>query len=316
VITVVATLREQEIRDAIGVPGDGDLVVDGVAPLDGVVDRCVTFANTTPSDSARETLARSAGSIVIAQHGCGLEAARVLEVDDPRAAIAKVLGLIRDLGRQERWVRQRDVAPDAVISPHALVDEEVRIGPGVRIDAFCTVAGDVSIGAGSVVSAGARVFSHVSIGERTTIGANSVIGNPGYGHVLGDDGNQMHMPQLGGVVIGADVSVGALTIVQSGAIVPTTIEDHAKVGDYVLVGHGSRVGRNARLTGSIVVGGSSVVGEEAWVGMHASIREGRRVGARAWIGMDVSVQDDLPDDARATPPASEVRLRRGPPSSS
>ena len=314
-ITVRATLHEQEIRDAIGVPGDGDLVVDGVAALDAVEDRCLTFANHAPSDRVRAALAGCSGSIVIARPDSGLRAGRVLEVDDPRAAIARVLRLIRDLGRQPAWVTARDVAPDAVISPHAIVEENVRIGAGVRIEAFCTVAGDVSIGAGSLVSAGARIFPHVAIGERTTIGANSVIGGPGYGHVRGDDGNQVHMPQLGGVVIGADVSVGALTIVQSGAIVPTTVEDHAKVGDLVLVGHGSRVGRNARLTGSIVVGGSAVGGEDAWVVMHASIREGRRVGARAWVGMNVAIRDDMPDDARATPPPSEVTPAQPPPAS-
>ena len=308
-----ATLHEQEIRQVIGVPGEGDLVVDGVAPLDAPEDRCLCFASSELPVSARESLALRSGCIVIVPDGAvptgELGSCRVLEATRPRAAIAKVLGLIRTLDRQPPWVDARDISPDAAISPLAVVEGRVRIGEGVEIGPFCTVGEDAAIGRGSVLRAGVRIHSRVSIGEESIVGANAVIGTDGYGFVRDEAGNKTRMPHLAGVVIGSHVEIGALSFVQGGTITPTTIEDHAKIDDGVLIGHGARIGRGASLTGGTVLGGSSVVGEEAWLGINSSVRDGRRIGSRALVGMDASVQQDVPDDAIARAPRPDVGTR-------
>jgi len=307
-----ARLHEQEIREAIGVPGDGDLVIEGVAALEEAEDRCLFwFAKELP-DPLRESLVRLSDCIVIAPTGSTageLGECRVLEVPDPRAAVAKVLGVIEALGRQPALVEARDVSPDAAVSPQAIVEGNVRIGEGVVIGPLCTVGPDVSIGRGSVLHPGARVYPRVSIGEETTIGANTVVGNDGYGYVRDDAGNKVRMPQLAGVTIGSQVDVGALVVVEGGAIRPTVIEDHAKIADLVFLGHGVRVERNASLTAGVVLAGSSVVGTEAWLGINTSVRDGRRVGSHALVGMDASVQEDLEDGAIARAPRPDVSER-------
>jgi UDP-3-O-[3-hydroxymyristoyl] glucosamine N-acyltransferase len=233
----------------------------------------------------------------------------MLEVPDPRAAVAKVLGLIQALGRQPPLVEARDVSPDAAVSPQAIVEGNVRIGEGAVIGPLCTVGPDVSIGRGTVLHPGARVYPRVSIGEESTIGANTVVGNDGYGYVRDDAGNKVRMPQLAGVTIGSHVDVGALVVVEGGAIKPTVIEDHAKIADLVFLGHGVRVERNASLTAGVVLAGSSVVGTEAWLGINTSVRDGRRVGSNALVGMDASVQEDLEDGAIARAPRPDVTER-------
>jgi UDP-3-O-[3-hydroxymyristoyl] glucosamine N-acyltransferase len=303
-----ATLHEQEIREAVGVPGEGDFVVDGVAAFDEAEDRCLYwFAGNVP-----DSMSSRSECIVIAPSGSSageLGGCRILEVPDPRAGIAKVLALVRTLGRQAPLVDARDIAPDAEISAHAVVEGNVRIGEGVVIGPFCTIGPDVSIGRGSVLQAGVRVFPRVSIGEETTIDANTVIGHEGYGFVRDEAGDKTRIPQLAGVVIGSHVYVGALVAVECGAIKPTVIEDHAKIAHLTLVGHGARIERSASVTGGVILSGSSVVGTEAWVGVNASVRDGRRVGAHALVGMDASVQEDLEDGsiARAAQPAVERR---------
>jgi UDP-3-O-[3-hydroxymyristoyl] glucosamine N-acyltransferase len=305
-----AHLHEQEIREAIGAPGEGELVVDGVAALDEAEDRCLYWFAAELPGAAREALARRSSCIVIAPKGAGeLGGCLVLEVPDPRAAIAKVLGLVRALGRQPPLVDARDVAPGAAISPHALVEGNVRIGDGVVIGPFCTVGPDVSIGRGSVLHPGVRVYPRVSIDEESTVGPNTVIGNDGYGFVRDDDGNKMRMPQLAGVTIGSHVDIGALVVVEGGAIRTTIIEDNAKLADLVFLGHGVRVERNAGITAGVVLAGSSVVGTDAWLGINTSVRDGRRVGAHALVGMDASVQEDLEDGAIARAPQPEVARR-------
>jgi len=310
---VRAILHEGEIREAIGLPGNGDLVVESVAALDEPDDHRLYWFDGAAPDPALESVARHTGCIVIVPEGFAaagdLGTCRVLEVPDPRAAIAKVLRLILTTHRQPPLVDNREIAPDATVATQAMVEGNVRIGPGVPIGPYCTVGPDVAIGSGSVLEPGVRVYRRVSIGEESTIGANSVIGNDGYGFVRDDAGNKTRMPQLAGVVIGSHVEVGALTAVESGAIKPTTIEDHAKLADLVFLGHGVRVEKSASVTAGVILAGSSVVGTEAWLGVNSSVRDSRRVGSEALVGMDVSVQDDLGDGAIARAPRPDVATR-------
>ena len=141
------------------------------------------------------------------------------------------------------------------------------------------------------------------------MGLNAIIGNEGFGYVRDEDGNKTRMPQLAGVVIGSHVELGALGMVEAGAITPTRIGDHVKLGPGAGVGHGASVGTGATVAAGTILGGSSVVGEDAWIGIHASVRDGRRIGARALVGMDASVQQDLADDAIARAPRPDVGTR-------
>ena len=308
-----ARLEEQEIRRIVGVPGDGALVVEGVAPLDEERDRCLFFANHELSAADLASLAARSDCIVIApiatRLASALDRSRVLEVADPRAAAAKVLGFIEDHQRQPAWIESGAISAAAVVSPLAFVDGRADIGPGVVIEPFCTIGPDVKIGKGSILRSGARVFQRVSIGEESTIGANTVIGHPGYGFVRDGAGHKSRIPHLGGVLIGSHVDIGALAVVQSGTLRPTVIEDHAKIDDNVEIAHNAVIKAGASVTGGVVVGGSAVVGRDAWIGINATIRDGRRVGDRSLVGMSVSVQDDVNDASVARAPRPDVRPR-------
>jgi UDP-3-O-[3-hydroxymyristoyl] glucosamine N-acyltransferase LpxD len=307
-----ATLYEHEIRRVIGLPEEGERVVAGVAPLDAAEDCCLYFVNQTVTSALRESLAARQGCIVIAPRGSAAGAwgdCLVLEVAWPRTAIAKILGFIRAERRQLPLVNASRIAPDASISPLAVVEGLVEIGEGVVIEPFCTVGPDVVIGAGSILRSGVRVYQRVSIGAESVIGANTVIGCEGYGFVRDEAGNKTRIAHLGGVRIGAHVEIGALSVIQCGTISPTIIEDHAKIGDLAGVGHNGRVERGASLIGGALIGGSAVIGAKARIGMNATIRSGCQVGARAQVGMDVSVQHDLPDRTCARAPQSEIRTR-------
>ena len=308
-----ATLSEKEIRSAIGLPEVGNRVVDGLAPLDAAKDRCLYFINKEMTDAIRESLTIRRDCIVIMPIGSSrlgeLGDCAVLEVADPRLAIANVLRFITAQGRQQPWVTERKIDPSAVISPLAVVDEKVDIGAGTIIEPFCVVEADVRIGCGSILRSGVRVHSRVAIGDDSIFGANTVVGHQGFGFVRDELGHKNRIPHLGGVVIGSHVEIGALVTVPSGTIGPTTIEDRVKIDDHVHVGHNVRVARGASLTASVTIAGSALIGEEAWVGVNSSVRDGRRVGYRAFVGMDVSVQQDLADNSVARAPRPDIRMR-------
>ncbi len=308
---IQATLHEQEIRRAIGAPGDGDRDVEGVATLDMIEDRSLFFVNAREiPDALRESLAARRGCIAIVRKGFTLDSdCVVIESSDPRAAISRVMEFIRAERRQPPLVAVRAIAPSAVISPLAVIEGDVEIGDDVLIEPFCMIGPDVRIGRGSIIRSGVRLHPRVTIGEESVIHANSVLGHDGYGFVRDDEGNKTRMPHLGGVIVGAHVAIGPLASVAAGTIVPTIIEDYAKLGDYVCVGHNVRIEKNVSLTAHIILAGHSVIATEAWVGVNASIGEGRRVGAHTLVGMDVSVQNDLPDHSIARAPRPDVKPR-------
>jgi len=306
-----ATLHEQEIRRAIGAPGNGDRVVDGVATLDTIEDRCLVFISAkVVSDAVRNSLAARDGCIVIARKGVSLAGdCGVIECADPRAAIGRVLEFIRSENRQTPLLAARQIAPGAKISPLAVLEGNVEIGDDVLIEPFCVIGPDVRIGRGSIIRSGVRIFPRVSIGEECRIYPNGVLGNDCYAYVRNEQGNKTRFPHLGGLIIGSFVDVGASSTVYSGKIEPTIIEDYAKIGDLVVVAHNTRIGKNAGLCASSVVSGSAVVEADAWVGVNATIRDGLRVGTHALVGMDVSLQQHLPDKTVARAPRPDVRPR-------
>lgn len=307
-----ATLSETEIRRAIGLQGDGNLVVEGLAPLTAPADRCLYFINKPITDAIRESLAARRDCIAITRKGTvtgDLGTCVVLEVDDPRLAIANILRFVVDQQRQPPLISECKIEPGSIVSPLAVVADRVEIGAGAVIEPFCVVENDVSIGRGSVVRSGARIHSRVVIGEESIIGVNTVIGHQGFGFVRDEDGGKRRIPHLGGVVIGSHVEIGALTTVPSGTIDPTVIEDGAKIDDHVHVGHNVRVARGASLTAAVIIAGSVTIEEEAWVGINSSIRDGLRVGVRSLVGMDSSVQQDVPDNSVARAPRPDVTTR-------
>src|SRR5207244_2134531 len=165
---------------------------------DAAEDRCLCFIHEDVPDAVRESLAAREGCVVILPSDSALVGelggCRLLQVDDPRAALAKVLEFIRAESRQPPLVEVHDISPSAVISPLAVVGSGVSIGADVVIEPFCTVGPDVVIGRASTLHAGARVSARVSIGEESVIGANTVVGHDGFGYVRDDNGNKTQIP--------------------------------------------------------------------------------------------------------------------------
>jgi UDP-3-O-[3-hydroxymyristoyl] glucosamine N-acyltransferase LpxD len=310
---IQARITENEIRQLLRLPGAGGRELQAIGTLDEAFDGCLYFINVEVTDAIRERLSRRRGCIVIAREGAARSGewgdCVVIESHDPRVAIARVLGLVRAEGRQPPLVAERRISPGAMVSPLAVVEGNVEIEDDVLVEPFCVIGPDVRIGRGTIVRSGVRIFARVEIGEESIIGANTVMGHDGYGFVRNEEGNKEHIPHLGGVKIGSHVEISALTIVQAGVIIPTTVEDHAKVGELNMVAHNCRIGRGASVTAGVMMGGRSVIGAEAWVGLNTTIRDGGRVGERALVGMDVSVQEDIPDGAVARAPRPDVRSR-------
>jgi len=167
--------------------------------------------------------------------------------------------------------------PSAVVEAGAQVDASAYVGALAHVAAGATIGARAFVGPGSLVLAGARVGADtrlvarvtlcegVRIGERCLLHPGCVIGADGFGQAP-DAGAYVKVPQLGSVVLGADVEVGANTTIDRGAIGDTVIGDGVKIDNQVQIGHNVRVGEHTVIAGCAGISGSTVIGRRCMIG--------------------------------------------------
>ncbi len=133
----------------------------------------------------------------------------------------------------------------------------------------------------------------VVAGERVRIGAGSVIGSPGFGWAVGPDGAVRAVPQLGGVVIEDDVSIGPLCTIDAGTLSPTVVRRGTKIDAHVHVAHNCDIGEGCMIAaqsgfaGSVKLGRGVLVGGQVGIADHVSVGDGARIAAKSGVIGDV-----------------------------
>lgn len=169
-----------------------------------------------------------------------------------------------------------DIAPSAVISDSATLGEGVCVGANAVIEAGATLADGVQIGPGcfigkdAVIGANTKLWANVTIYHKVKIGADclfqsgSVIGSDGFGYA-NDKGKWVKIPQLGSVVIGDRVEVGASTTIDRGALEDTIISDGVILDNQIQLAHNVVLGENTAIAGCSVIAGSTKMGKNCTV---------------------------------------------------
>jgi len=180
------------------------------------------------------------------------------------------------------------------IHPTAVIDPDTQIGENVFIGAFAVI-GKAIIGDGCRISSFVRIYDNVIVGTNCYFKEGAVIGGPGFGFEKDENGNRFRFPQIGRVIIGNEVEVGANTCVDRGALSDTIIEDYVKIDNLCHIAHNVHLGKNVIITCSTAVGGSCVIGDNVWIGPNSTIRDQRKVGKNAFLGMGSVVMKDVPE---------------------
>jgi len=137
----------------------------------------------------------------------------------------------------------------------------------------------------------------VEIGARVRVGPGAVIGYPGFGWATGPSGAIRPVPQLAGVVIEADVSIGPLCTVDAGTLVPTRVRRGAKLDAHVHVGHNVDIGAETIVAAQCGFAGSVTIGEGVLIGGQVGVADHVTVGDRARIAAKSGVISDVPAGA-------------------
>lgn len=275
------------------VKGDASCVIESVGTLQHADSSQISFL-TNPS--YRKQLAISqAGAVIMSAsdaENCSLNA---LISDNPYAAYAKIAAL---LSPGETYLAGIDssahIAADVQISESAsiaagvVIESGVMIAEGVRIGPGCVVQKNVKIGVDTVLTANINVAHDCKIGARNLIHPGVVIGADGFGQAM-DKGQWIKVPQLGSVVIGDDVEIGANTTIDRGAIENTIIEDNVKLDNQIQVAHNVIIGAHTAIAGCTAIAGSTKIGKHCRIaGMvgivgHLQITDNVTVTAKSLV---------------------------------
>ncbi|MBN8474688.1 UDP-3-O-(3-hydroxymyristoyl)glucosamine N-acyltransferase [Sulfuritalea sp.] len=168
-------------------------------------------------------------------------------------------------------VVEGNVAATASVGANVWVGRGARIGDDVVIGANCSIGEDVEIGDGSRLAANVSIYARCRIGARCLIHSGVVVGADGFGFAREGDGSWVKVPQVGRVVIGDDVEIGAGTTIDRGALGDTVIGDGVKLDNQIQVGHNVRIGPHTAMAGCVGIAGSAVIGARCTVGGAAVI---------------------------------------------
>lgn len=238
--------------------GDGDRRIRQVATLERAgADEIAFLANP----KYRSQLAATrAGAVILAPPAAAGFGGTCIVSANPYAYFARVAQLLNPY-----------VAPAIAIHPGATVAAEARIGEGTVIGPGCVVGPQAEIGAGSLLHANVTVYAGCRIGRRAIIHAGAVIGADGFGFAREAGGEWTKIPQIGGVVIGDDVEIGANTTIDRGALDDTVIGDGVKLDNQIQIGHNVRIGDHTAMAGCVGIAGSARIGRRCTFGGGAIV---------------------------------------------
>ncbi|MBS3798663.1 MULTISPECIES: UDP-3-O-(3-hydroxymyristoyl)glucosamine N-acyltransferase [unclassified Pseudoalteromonas] len=255
--------------------GDGTLEIVGIQTLEKATAAHISFlANKKYRSQLADT---QAGAVILSAADAEHFAGNKLVCQDPYVAYAKLAQLLDSTPASAVGIH-----PSAVISPDAKVSASANIGPLVVIEAgavigdhaqigsHCFIGKDVQIGAHTKLWNNVTVYHQVQLGEHCLVQANTVIGADGFGYA-NERGQWVKIPQIGSVIIGNRVEIGASTTIDRGAIDDTLIHDNVIIDNQCQIAHNVEICEGTAIAGCTVVAGSTKIGRYCQIGGLSAI---------------------------------------------
>ena len=279
-------LGELAVRFGCELAGDPDIRVSAVASLDGGPDAIGFLA----SPAYLEQLGRARlGAVILERRHAGHSPVPALIHARPHAVFARVAALLHPPPPVNAGVHPSAVVhPSARIAPDAEVGALAVIESGATVGARCLVGPQSFLGQGAVLGDDSRLLQRVSIaagvvlGRRCLLHPGVVIGADGFGNAR-DGARWVKVPQLGGVVVGDDVEIGANTTIDRGALGDTRIDEGVRLDNQIQVGHNVHIGEHTAIAACTGIAGSTSIGARCMIG------GGTGIGGQIRIGDDIVI---------------------------
>jgi UDP-3-O-[3-hydroxymyristoyl] glucosamine N-acyltransferase len=295
--------------------GDPEARVNSVASLDGGVDAVGFFVNPIYLEQLSRT---QLGAVILERRFVARCPVAALIHSNPHAIFARMALMLHPAVPVKSGVHSSAVvhatarlAPDVEVAALAVIEAGASIGAGSVVGPQCFVGRDAVIGANTRLVQGVSIGAGVVLGQRCLVHPGAVIGADGFGNAR-EGARWVKVPQLGGVVIGDDVHIGANTTIDRGALGDTRIDEGARLDNQIQVGHNVHIGAHTAIAACTGIAGSTRIGTRCMIGGGAGI------GGQIQIGDDIVIMGfgmvtrsiTVPGAYSSVLPVEEVRLWR------
>ena len=283
-----------ELAEHLGalLEGEALLLLSGVASPENASATDVIYLESA-RNSARAMA--SAARCVLTGGDASLPGKTILRAENPKLAFARAAqwllapqSIARGTHATAVIAASAKLGANVGVGPYAVIEEDVTIGVGTEIGAFCFVGRGARIGSGCRLHPHVTLYAGSRLGREVIIHSGAVIGGDGFGYVF-DGEHYVKFPQIGTVEIGDNVEIGANTCVDRGALGATQIAAGVKLDNLVQVGHNVEIGEHSVVASQTGISGSSVIGRrvalsgQVGIGDHCRIDDGAIVGGQAGI---------------------------------
>lgn len=294
--------------------GDENYVVMQFASIDSAGPEDIAFFKDKKYlESLRNT---QAGAVILSEdlaHECDTNK---LIVKDPYLGFALAAQLFEKKPLATSGIHptaviaeSAEIASSASIGPGCVIGEKVVIADNTVVKANVVIESNTTIGKDCLIYPNVTIYHQSQIADQVIIHANSVIGSDGFGNAKDQRGNWVKIPQLGKVVIGSNVEIGACTTIDRGALGDTIIDGNVRIDNHVQIAHNVQIGQGTAMAAGVGVAGSTKIGKNCLlagnVGVAGHLTIADNVAILAMSGVGKSLRK--PGAYSASMPAIEAK---------
>jgi UDP-3-O-[3-hydroxymyristoyl] glucosamine N-acyltransferase len=292
-------MTAQQIADALGARliGDPSREVKHLRSVVSADEHSLVFVED--AKWLPEALASRAAVVLMAGEFAEANPAgkTVIISAQPKLAFARAGALLQPRSRGAAAIHATGIIDPSAklganvsVGPHSVIEAGASIGEGTQIEANCFIGAGVKLGRDCDFRSNVTIYPGAEIGDRAIVHSGAVLGSDGFGYVRDQTtGKYEKFPQIGRLIIGDDVEIGANSTIDRGALDETVIGDGVKIDNLVHVGHNVRIGKNVviaaqtGISGSVVIEDNVVVGGQVGIGDHVRIEEGAILGSQCGV---------------------------------
>ncbi len=276
--------------------GEGAAEIYRAAGIETAAENEISFVENVENIESAAQMRQTKASCLIVPENFSVEFARAsIEVKNPKLAFARIAAILHAKKRKTGIHRTAQIGETAkpgeeiYVGAFVSIGENTIIGSGTQIFEGARLGANVSIGENCFIYQNVVIYDDVSIGDDVIIHSGAIIGADGFGFVRDGTNGYVKFPQIGTVIIGNNVEIGANTCIDRGALGLTRVGSGTKIDNLVQIAHNVRIGERVviaaqtGISGSTIIEDDCIIGGQVGMGDHAKILSGAIIGSQAGI---------------------------------